>query len=39
MEWRLGWICVENAIWLLGFFGVVVFSVREKIVVTLCILP
>ena len=29
----LGSFCVENAIWLLGFFGVVVFfSVRRKIV-------
>ena len=35
----LGPFCVENAIWLLGFFGVIVFYVRENIVAALCILP
>ena len=41
-SWRenfLGPFCVENAISLLGFFGVIVFYVRENIVAALCILP
>ena len=36
----LGPFCIENAIWLLGFFFgvvVVVFSERENMVATLCI--